>query len=584
MIAGFEAAWAFFGGIFKIVIPDNMAPIVDQAHPLDPRLNRAFAEYAQDRGFLIDPARVRSPADKPRVERNVPFVRGSFFAGESFADLADAQRKAEAWCAGRAGQRIHRTTQCRPAELFALEEAPRLLPAPVFPYDLPVYASPKVHRDHHIEVAKALYSVPGHLIGKHVDVRADRQLVRVWHRGQLVKVHPRARAGGRVTDPADLPAEKTAYAMRDLGYLQRLADDAGPAIGAYAAALLDHPLPWTKMRQVYALLGLVRRWGAGRVELACARALEAEAISVPLIGRMLQRGTEDQHLPRTPPFPACPRPVRPRRLPLRRPRPARRRRSAMSPPAPVITPELRSLLRRVKLGQLMATLPERLALARARDLSHAEFLELVLSDEVTRRDATSAQRRARAAGLDPAMRLENFDNTATISYDRHVLDELFSLRFVEDGRNAMIMGPVGVGKTFLATALGHAAIRRRLSVHFERADQLLKRLKASRLDNSHDTEIRKLLRVDLLILDDFCLQPMDAADTADIYEIIVERHRAAATIITSNREPAEWLALMADALLAQSAIDRLQSAAYELVLDGESYRRRQKPAIAPSAG
>jgi len=116
-------------------------------------------------------------------------------------------------------------------------------------------------------------------------------------------VHPRARPGGRVTDPADLPAEKTAYAMRDVGYLQKMADEAGPAIGGYAAALLDHPLPWTRMRQVYALLGLVRKWGAGRVGLACARALEAEAISVPLIGRMLQRGTEDQHLPHTPPLP-----------------------------------------------------------------------------------------------------------------------------------------------------------------------------------------------------------------------------------------------------------------------------------------
>jgi DNA replication protein DnaC len=139
----------------------------------------------------------------------------------------------------------------------------------------------------------------------------------------------------------------------------------------------------------------------------------------------------------------------------------------------------------------------------------------------------------------------------------------------------------GTGKTFVATALGHAAVRRRHSVRFERAGQLLKRLKASRLDNSHDAGIRKLLHADLLILDDFCLQPMDAADTADIYELIVERHRTAATITTSNREPDEWLALMADPLLAQSAIDRLQSAAWELVLDGESYRRRQKPAISP---
>jgi len=93
--------------------------------------------------------------------------------------------------------------------------------------------------------------------------------------------------------------------------------------------------------------------------------------------------------------------------------------------------------------------------------------------------------------------------------------------------------------------------------------------------------VRKLLRVDLLIIDDFALQPLDAADTTDVYELIVERHRSAATVVTSNREPVEWLGLMADPLLAQSAIDRLQSAAYELVLDGESYRCREKPGLTP---
>jgi len=247
--------------------------------------------------------------------------------------------------------------------------------------------------------------------------------------------------------------------------------------------------------------------------------------------------------------------------------------------AVAVTPELKTLLRRVKLGRCLDTLPERLALAQTGGMGHAEFLELVLADEVTRRETTSADIRARAAGLDHSMRLELWDDTAKVNFDRAVWNELVSLRFVESGHNAVIMGPVGVGKTFLATALGHIAVRRRFSVHFERCDRLLKRLRASRLDNSHDIEMRKLLRVDLLLIDDFALQALDALDTADVYELIVERHRAAATVVTSNREPIEWLGLMADPLLAQSAIDRLQSAAHELVLEGDSYRPRQKPGI-----
>jgi transposase len=292
VIEGCEAAWAFFGGVFRVVIPDNMAAIVDDADALEPRINQAFVEYAQARGFVVDPARVRRPKDKPRVERNVSFVRRSMFAGETFIDLGDAQRHATEWCATRAGLRVHGTTQARPAEVFAAEEQPLLLGAPTAPYDLPVYACAKVHRDHHIEVAKALYSIPGRLIGARVEVRADRSLVRVFHHGQLVKVHPRQAPGGRSTDPADLPAEKTVYAMRDLARLQAMAAGHGPAIGIYAAALLDTPLPWTRMRSVYALLGLVKKWGAARVEVACASALDHEVINVGLIGRMLERGIE----------------------------------------------------------------------------------------------------------------------------------------------------------------------------------------------------------------------------------------------------------------------------------------------------
>lgn len=249
----------------------------------------------------------------------------------------------------------------------------------------------------------------------------------------------------------------------------------------------------------------------------------------------------------------------------------------MSAPAVAIPPELKALMRRLKLGQLLHTLPERAALARQHDLSHLEFLEQLLCDEAQRRDTTSAGLRARAAHLDPAMVLEAWDDTAEVTYDRAVWSELVSLRFVEQADNVLVLGPVGVGKTLLATALGHIACRRKVSVHFERADKLHKRLKAARLDASYDAEMRKLIGVDMLVLDDLCLQKLDATDTSDLYEVVIERHHRASTVVTSDRDPSEWLAMMADPLLAQSAVDRLKSAAWELVIEGSSYRQREKP-------
>jgi DNA replication protein DnaC len=243
------------------------------------------------------------------------------------------------------------------------------------------------------------------------------------------------------------------------------------------------------------------------------------------------------------------------------------------PPDP-IGADLHRTLKALKLGQMAQTLPERLVLARQRKLTHAGFLELVLGDEIGRRESRSAMLRARAAGLDPTMRLDTFNELDDLTYDRELLADLATLRFTQAGHGVLVLGPVGVGKTHLATALGHIAIRRRLTVHAARADKLFTRLRAARLDNSLDAELRKLARVDILILDDFALKPLDPTQTNDFYELIVERHQRASTIVTSNREPAEWLTMMSDALLAQSAVDRLTSGAHTLVIEGPSYRQR----------
>jgi transposase len=302
VITGCEAAWAFFGGVFTVLVPDNLSPVVAAADPVNPKLTAGWLDYSQHCGFVTDTTRVRHPKDKPRVERTVQYVRSSCWAGEQFVDLTDAQTRTRTWCADVAGQRIHGTTQARPAEVFAQHEASALLAVPA-PYDVPVFKSCKAHRDFHLEIGRALYSVPKAYIGQYLDVRADSALVKLFYNGQLVKVHPRQRPGGRSTDPEDLPAQKVGYAMRDLDRLVAAARHHGPDVGIYAQRLLDDKLPWTRMRAVYRLLGLTRRYGDTAVNTACDKALQVDVISVTKIASMLERGTENTPAP--PPRPAA---------------------------------------------------------------------------------------------------------------------------------------------------------------------------------------------------------------------------------------------------------------------------------------
>jgi hypothetical protein len=155
VIAGCEDAWEFFGGVFRVLVPDNMSPVVAKADAVNPRLTREWLEYAQARGFVTDPARVRHPRDKPRVEAGVKFVQGNFFAGETFLDMADARSKMAEWL-GTANARVHGTTRQVPAVVFADREAPCLLPALGERYQVPYWAEVKVHVDYHLltELAK----------------------------------------------------------------------------------------------------------------------------------------------------------------------------------------------------------------------------------------------------------------------------------------------------------------------------------------------------------------------------------------------------------------------------------------------
>lgn len=244
-----------------------------------------------------------------------------------------------------------------------------------------------------------------------------------------------------------------------------------------------------------------------------------------------------------------------------------------------LSADLVVVLKQLRLGKLLDVLPERLRQAREREMDPEDVLLAVLGDEAQRRQRQRLAMRAAAAGLAGGAVFDAWDATARVEYDRRLLDELRTLGFVERHHHVLVLGPVGVGKTMVAHALGHLAVARGWSVHCEVASKLLWRLKACRLDDTHSQALRRLVGMDLLIIDDFALKTMDAMETADVYELVTARHQAGSMIVTSNREPQEWLGMLSDPLLAQALVDRLCNNAYDLIIEGESYRKRQKPRL-----
>jgi DNA replication protein DnaC len=199
-----------------------------------------------------------------------------------------------------------------------------------------------------------------------------------------------------------------------------------------------------------------------------------------------------------------------------------------------IDPDLVRLAKRLKLGPILPTLPERPALARAQQLDDVAFLTLLLADEVQRRDQLSLQRRLQQAGFEDQVTLEQFDWSASIQVDRRQLQALFTLEFLARKEHVALIGPVGVGKTMLAQCLGSAAVRGGHSVVFTRADALFRELLQTRADHTLDKIFRRFIAPELLVIDDFGLQRLTAQQSQDLYELVIQRHRRSSFIVTSN--------------------------------------------------
>ena len=238
--------------------------------------------------------------------------------------------------------------------------------------------------------------------------------------------------------------------------------------------------------------------------------------------------------------------------------------------------QLETALRSLSLSGMLDTLESRLAQAHAGELGHLEFLQVLCQDEITRREAAALERRLRTARFEQQCTIEEFDFSYNAKIPAAVIRDLATLRFLEAGESVVLHGPVGVGKSHVAQALGHAACRRGHSVVFTKTSRLLADLAGGHADRSWESRLRRWARPALLILDDFAMRDFTPGQADDLYELVSER-AARSIVITANRSAEDWYSLFPNPVVAESILDRLVNGAHHVHMPGRSYRPNRRP-------
>lgn len=247
-------------------------------------------------------------------------------------------------------------------------------------------------------------------------------------------------------------------------------------------------------------------------------------------------------------------------------------------PMPELTPQLKQL----RLSGILDSLDTRNREAIASKMTYPDFLALLIGDEVARREQKKFNTRVRRAGFRSQKTLEQFDFDFARNVNRALIEELATCRYVAEKIAVLIAGPCGTGKSHLAQALGHCAVRCGHDVLFSTQSQLLGSLHAARATNAFERKFQALVRVDLLIIDDFGLKPLRPPQDEDLHDLVAERYERSATIVTSNLDFSEWGEAFPNRLLGAATLDRLRHNAYRVTLDGDSFRAPRPIPEAPT--
>jgi DNA replication protein DnaC len=231
-------------------------------------------------------------------------------------------------------------------------------------------------------------------------------------------------------------------------------------------------------------------------------------------------------------------------------------------------------LRILKLPGIRENLSKRLMEAEANDLSYTDFLSMLLSDEFDERTSRKINRMLRRSGLGKEMTLETFDFSFNPSISAKQIKSLASCRFIERAEGVFFLGPTGTGKTHLAKAIAHQACRSLFSVSYYSFHQLFSELAAADIQNRLHIYLKRLLKTDLLVIDDFAFKTIDQQSAERFYALVDGRFRSKSIILTSNRPMTDWQKLFPDPIIANAILDRLAHTSHQIVIKGQSYRKK----------
>ncbi len=513
-IGAHTRAFAAIDGVPRLLVPDNAKVAVIKACLYEPQVNRTYAEMAAHYGTAVLPTRPRRPRDKAKVEAAVLVVERWILARlrhQRFYSLAELNAAIGELLKQLNDERPIRRLGVTRRRLLEELDRPALKPLPIEPYVFAEWRVRRVGIDYHIDVEGHFYSVPYHFARAEVEVRLTGRTIEIFARGERIAVHMRSSGNGKHTTLHDhMPSSHRRYADWTIGRIRRDAALIGPATAALCELILERrPHPEQGFRSCLGILRLARAFG---------------------VARSIRRPT-------------------------------------------LLTHPTLDLLHQLGLEGMAKAFGEIETSAEATTLTHPEWLALLLDREVSYRRDRRLLARLRYAKLRHQAAVEDVDYRAARGLDRALFQKLAAGGWINAHENLILCGPTGIGKSWLASALGHKACRDDRSVLYQRIPKLFADLALARGDGRYARIVRTLGRVQLLILDDWGLEPLDAAARHDLLEILEERYGRRSTIITSQIPVDKWHELIGNPTYADAILDRIVHNAHRINLTGHSLRR-----------